>query len=300
MAKMLKNRTVYYGPSSSGYPTVGSVSANESVEFFWVEGSWCYIRYAVSGKNSKKCGYVKDNAVNHSGENPLVENSGTGGLRYIRDGGTTYTGPGDSGYPSAGSVDAGEAVTYTGYKYNGYALIEYSVSGSSSKKRAWYLADDMTTTPSAASTTIKDPIDPSKNYTNEDHEDYAVNRGTAVYAMCDGVFTAKYCVGSMTSPTGTDAYVSLGICGNLVPAAQRETADHRKPQKIQYGHLDSLMGYNRDPQYTEAIYGSTENACANIEKHAIGERNVKCGEFLGYSGNTGNSTGPHLHIKLVY
>lgn len=60
------------------------------------------------------------------------------------------------------------------------------------------------------------------------------------------------------------------------------------------------MGYNRDPQYTEAIYGSTENACANIEKHAIGERNVKCGEFLGYSGNTGNSTGPHLHIKLVY
>ncbi len=54
MAKMLKNRTVYYGPSSSGYPTVGSVTANESVEFFWVEGSWCYIRYAVSGKNSKK------------------------------------------------------------------------------------------------------------------------------------------------------------------------------------------------------------------------------------------------------
>ena len=104
----------------------------------------------------------------------------------------------------------------------------------------------MTTTPSAASTTIKDPIDPSKNYTNEDHEDYAVNKGTAVYAMCDGVFTAKYCVGSMTSPTGTDAYVSLGICGNLVPAAQWETADHRKPQKIQYGHLDIASYFAND------------------------------------------------------
>jgi hypothetical protein len=118
----LKNKTVYYGPSFSGYPSVGNVSANESVEFFWVEGSWCYICYAVSGTNSKKCGYAEDDAVNHSGEYPLTENSSTGGLRYIRDGGATYTGPGDSGYPSASFVDAGEAVTYTGYKYNGYDL----------------------------------------------------------------------------------------------------------------------------------------------------------------------------------
>ena len=53
MAKMRTAKKVYYGPSTS-YPEVGNVAINEAVDFFWVEGSWCYIRYAVSGKNSKK------------------------------------------------------------------------------------------------------------------------------------------------------------------------------------------------------------------------------------------------------
>ena len=96
MAKMRTAKKVYYGPSTS-YPEVGNVAINEAVDFFWVEGSWCYIRYAVSGSSNKKCGYVQDASVNYSGEKPLVSNSGTGGTRYIREGGKTYTGPSDSG-----------------------------------------------------------------------------------------------------------------------------------------------------------------------------------------------------------
>lgn len=147
MARMKSAQTVYYGPSSSSYSSVGSVSANESVDFFWVEGSWCYIRYAVSGSSNKKCGYVPDTTVNHSGESPLISNDNNDGTRYVRSGGKTYTGPGSSGYVEAGSVDAGEAVTYTGYKYNNYALIEYNVGTTGTKKRAWYSANDMTLTP---------------------------------------------------------------------------------------------------------------------------------------------------------
>lgn len=75
---------------------------------------------------------MPDTAVNYTNENPLVDNANSG-TRYIRSGGTTYTGPSSSGYVSAGSVDAGESVMYTGYKYNNYALIEYSVGSTSTK-----------------------------------------------------------------------------------------------------------------------------------------------------------------------
>ena len=72
MARMKSAQTVYYGPAYSGYPSVGSVSANESVDFLWTEGAWCYIRYSVSGTANKKCGYVPETAVNHANESPLV------------------------------------------------------------------------------------------------------------------------------------------------------------------------------------------------------------------------------------
>ena len=63
MARMKSVQAVYYGPADSGYPSVGRVSANESVEYFWTEGAWCYICYSVSGTSNKKCGYVPDTAV---------------------------------------------------------------------------------------------------------------------------------------------------------------------------------------------------------------------------------------------
>lgn len=72
MARMKSAQTVYYGPAYSGYPSVGSVSANESIDFLWTEGAWCYIRYSVSGTANKKCGYVPETAVNHANESPLV------------------------------------------------------------------------------------------------------------------------------------------------------------------------------------------------------------------------------------
>lgn len=163
MARMKSAQAVYYGPADSGYPSVGRVSANESVDFLWTEGAWCYIRYSVSGTANKKCGYVPETAVNHANESPLIYNDNNSGDRYIRAGGTTYTGPGSSGYVSAGSVDAGELVAYTGYKYNDYALIEYSVGSTSNKKRAWYSAGDMTREPSPGLVVGQRPSDMNIN-----------------------------------------------------------------------------------------------------------------------------------------
>ena len=72
MARMKSAQTVYYGPAYSGYPSVGSVSANESVNFLWMEEAWCYIRYSVSGTANKKCGYVPETAVNHANKSLLT------------------------------------------------------------------------------------------------------------------------------------------------------------------------------------------------------------------------------------
>ena len=200
MARMKSVQAVYYGPADSGYPSVGRVSANESVEYFWTEGAWCYICYSVSGTSNKKCGYVPDTAVNYTNENPLVDNANSG-TRYIRSGGTTYTGPSSSGYVSAGSVDAGESVMYTGYKYNNYALIEYSVGSTSTKKRAWYLASDMTKDPVSSGSTFYDYTANGWTVTNPwngaaDHPghlglDLKRPSDTSFYALADGVVVAK-------------------------------------------------------------------------------------------------------------
>ncbi|AUS98017.1 hypothetical protein CDQ84_18535 [Clostridium thermosuccinogenes] len=145
MSTMKSAQTVYYGPSTSIYPSVGSVSSGETVTALWKEGDWTHIEYSVTGTSKKKRGYVRTDTVNitESVSTITVQNY----TRYVLTSATTYTGPGSTGYVEAGSVSRGETVIYLGQKINNYAFIEYTITGTSQKKRAYFYADYLTATP---------------------------------------------------------------------------------------------------------------------------------------------------------
>lgn len=62
-------------------------------------------------------------------------------------------------------------------------------------------------------------------------------------------------------------------------------------------HLSSLNGYST-PNYVENCYPSSLGSNYSEQLVVLENRAVRCGDLIGYSGNSGNSTGPHLHIKL--
>ena len=145
MSTMKSAQTVYYGPSTSTYPSVGSVSQNETVTAIWKEGTWAHIEYSVTGTSNKKRGYVPTSTVNITESVPTITNQNL--TRYVNTSGTTYTGPASTGYVAAGSVSRGETVFYTGQMFNSYAFIEYAITGTSQKKRAYFYAGYLSTAP---------------------------------------------------------------------------------------------------------------------------------------------------------
>lgn len=154
MATMKSFQYVYYGPSTSTYPSVGSVSSGESISVLWQEGSWYHIQYSVTGTGKYKRGYVPTSTVSNAGTvNALTAIASNAGTRYVGIAASTYTGPSTSTYPAAGSLSRGETVSYLGYKENNFAFIEYSITGTSQKKRAYYYANNLATAPTGGGTT---------------------------------------------------------------------------------------------------------------------------------------------------
>lgn len=134
------NQTVYFGPSSSKYPSVGTVFSSDPISWLWKDGSWYYIEYPVTG--GYKRGYIPASVVTGAGSDTSTPNfsalcSGAGS-KTVEVGGSTYYGPGSNNYPSAGSVSTGEVVEYLGYTNGGYDFIEYSVGSGSQRKRAFF------------------------------------------------------------------------------------------------------------------------------------------------------------------
>lgn len=133
---------IYFGPSATTYPLFESLSAGKQMDIVWREGTWYYVEYE-SADGIKRRGYISSSNITLISGTPTTQ-SLTYSNRYVITVGKTYAGSQPGTYVSVGSTELGELVQYLGYKENGYAFIEYSVS-TTQRKRAYFYANNLST-----------------------------------------------------------------------------------------------------------------------------------------------------------
>lgn len=113
---------------------------------------------------------------------------------------------------------------------------------------------------------------------DSDH-DAPAPMGTPIYAVADGVAKFKVTV----SPD--NQFVSYGNWVEL------DFGDGT----AKYAHLSKFPGQNN-----YKANGSIQRKYQNGDvTKTLYTQNVKKGDIIGYTGSTGNSTGPHLHFEMT-
>ena len=119
--------------------------------------------------------------------------------------------------------------------------------------------------------------------------DLSISVGNPIYAGMDGqIEYIQYLCNGILYSYGNQARLTDSSTGTY----------------ILYGHLSSFVGASAQVSKTcHEVYGQSAKcgaaACSSgIQKNVIMKKNVKRGELIGYTGNTGNSEGPHLHVEI--
>lgn len=117
---------VYYGPHSSNYASVGSVSAGEAVKVIGAEEGWLFIEYATSTSNKR--GYVPASSMNNGVQliNGAEARIYTGYASTVIEQVSVYTGPNSVDYAIAGSVFINEGITVLSENVGDFVYIEFS------------------------------------------------------------------------------------------------------------------------------------------------------------------------------
>lgn len=114
--------------------------------------------------------------------------------------------------------------------------------------------------------------------------DYKAANKTPVYAPADGtvVFNQSYAV----------KYKKLASYGNNIVFTSSD-----KKYTVRCAHLSSFKDVKL--KYTSSLpyqCGADKYTCKTVK---IGERKVKQGDLIGYTGKTGNASGFHIHIEVT-
>ena len=121
--------------------------------------------------------------------------------------------------------------------------------------------------------------------TNGQRCDYVAPSGTPLYAPADG--TVQF------MQTYSTTYKKLASYGNQILFTSSDGT-----YTVRCAHLSSFNGVSL--KYTSSLSypcGTSKYKCETISLLAK-PRQVKKGELLGYTGMTGNASGPHVHIEV--
>lgn len=119
--------------------------------------------------------------------------------------------------------------------------------------------------------------------TNGQYCDYKAASGTPVYAPADGKVVFKQTIAT--------SYNKLASYGNSIDF----TSSNGK-YTVKCAHLKSFNGVTL--KYKSSLSypcSSSSYACKTI---TLATKTVKKGDLLGYTGATGNASGPHIHIEV--
>ena len=111
-------------------------------------------------------------------------------------------------------------------------------------------------------------------------------------------FGTYYPYGYAINHTGTDIGVSIGsnvysAASGTVVVAKTITTDPNGAKYQGYGNYIIVdHGTGSDGKNMKTLYGHLSSVNVSVGQ------NVAQGQVIGYSGNTGNSTGPHLHFEV--
>lgn len=139
-ATMSSASSVYHGPSSTNYASVGSVGLNEAVQVIAIEKNWFYIEYTTSTNNKR--GYVPYSTINNAATvaSSVPTRNFTGYGDVPAQSVTVYMGPGLT-FATSGSVSVGEGITKFNEISGSYTYIEFSTA--SKTKRGYVLSSQL-------------------------------------------------------------------------------------------------------------------------------------------------------------